>query len=59
MKNTFELKYHNHDLQETWKFVNETCTVHKLSFLEKTDLCLPLPQRFEKKTKPVTHHLFL
>ena len=29
-------------------FVNETYTVNKLLFLKKTDLCLPLPQIFEK-----------
>ena len=40
MKNPFELKHKNHDLKGTWRFANATCTVYKLLFLKKTDLCL-------------------
>ena len=29
-------------------FVNENLTVQAIIFLKKTNLCLPLPQRFQK-----------
>ena len=48
LKNTFELKYQHHDLQETWRFINENRPVHKPLYLKKIDMCLPLPQRFKK-----------
>ena len=41
LKNTLELKYYHHDLHETWKFLNENYTVHKLLFLKKLT-CVPL-----------------
>ena len=50
LKNTFELQYQNHDLQETWRFVNENCTVHKLLFLKKLTY-LSLYHNYLKKKK--------
>ena len=36
------------DLQETWRIVNENLTVQAIIFQKENNLCLPLPQRFEK-----------
>ena len=35
LKNTYQLKYQNHDLQETWRFVNENLTVQATIFQKK------------------------
>ena len=35
-------------MQETWRFANKNCTVLSYYFSKRTDLCFPLPQRFEK-----------
>ena len=32
LENTYELKYSNNDLQETWRFVNENLTVQAIIF---------------------------
>ena len=37
-KHTSELKYLNHNLQETLRFVNENCIVRKLLLFYKIDL---------------------
>ena len=51
LKYTFELKYQSHDLQQTWRrFGNENSTVQVI-ISKKTDLCLPLPQKFAHKSE--------
>ena len=50
-QNTFELKYQNLDLQETWRFVNENCTVVKLLFLKRWT-CLSLCHKNKKRHLP-------
>ena len=48
-KKIFELKYWNDDLKVTERFVNETCTVHNLLFLKKTQTCLSFCHKDLKK----------
>ena len=54
LKKTFQLKHENQDLQWTWRFVNETGTVHKFKAIisqkkkKKPDMYLPLLEKFLK-----------
>ena len=48
LKNTYQLKYQNHDLQETWRFVNENLTVQAIIF-QKILSCVSLCHKDFKK----------